>query len=143
MIQISWRSKLKLGTLNFKTFKIGGRVEGVLQARYLSLFIKICPRQNNFCPRQNIFVPDKKFCPKLKSTFLLVKWMENNFLALLENVDLCFSASSSMSSNSWLYDSFEFEKYLSLNCWKMLMCVSVRLAVWVVGVLALTIFGNF
>ena len=32
----------KLGTLNFKAFKIGGRVEGVLQARYPSLFIKIC-----------------------------------------------------------------------------------------------------
>ena len=44
-----------------------------------------CTGQNNFCPRQNIFVPDKKFCPKLKSTFLLVKWMENNFLAMEKN----------------------------------------------------------
>ena len=41
-----------------------------------------CPRQNNFCPRQNIFVPDKKFCSKQKSIFLLVKWMENNFLVM-------------------------------------------------------------
>ena len=44
-----------------------------------------CTGQNNFCPRQNIFVPDKNFCPKLKSTFLLVKWMENNFLAMEKN----------------------------------------------------------
>ena len=41
--------------------------------------------QNSFCPRQNIFIPDKKFCPKLKSTFLLVKCMENNFLAMKKN----------------------------------------------------------
>jgi len=30
--------------------------------------------QNNFCL-------DKKFCAKLKNTYLLVKWMENDFLA--------------------------------------------------------------
>ena len=42
-----------------------------------------CPIQNDFCPSQNIFVLDTKFCPKLKkSTFLLVKWMENNFLVM-------------------------------------------------------------
>ena len=32
----------KLGTLNFKTFKILGRVEGVLQAKYPSFRTKIC-----------------------------------------------------------------------------------------------------
>ena len=49
------------------------------------------PGQNNFCLRQNIFVPDKKFCPKLKSTFLLVIWMENNFLAMEKNFSTAWS----------------------------------------------------
>ena len=42
-----------------------------------------------FCPGQKCFVwdkirivLDKKLCPTLKRTFLLVKWMENNFLAM-------------------------------------------------------------
>ena len=40
-----------------------------------------CPRQNHFYPTQNIFVPDKNFVLSWNNTFLLVKWMENNFLA--------------------------------------------------------------
>ena len=31
----------KLGTLNFKTFEVGGRVEGVLKVKHLSLHMKI------------------------------------------------------------------------------------------------------
>ena len=38
-----------------------------------------CTGQNNFCPRQNIFVPDKNFCPRLKSSYLLGKRIENYF----------------------------------------------------------------
>ena len=38
-----------------------------------------CTGQNNFCPRQNIFVPDKNFCPRLKSSYLLGKRIENDF----------------------------------------------------------------
>ena len=38
-----------------------------------------CTGQNNFCLRQNIFVPDKIFCPRLKSSYLLGKRIENDF----------------------------------------------------------------
>ena len=38
-----------------------------------------CTGQNNFCPRQNIFVLDKNFCPRLKSSYLLGKRIENDF----------------------------------------------------------------
>ena len=44
-----------------------------------------CPKQNHFCPTQNIFVPDKNFVLSWNNTFLLVKWMENNFLAMEKN----------------------------------------------------------
>ena len=74
--------------------------------------LSICPDKIFFVPDKILFVPDKilfvpdkiffvpdkiifvldktflsrtKFCPKLKSTFLLVKWMENNFLAMEKN----------------------------------------------------------
>ena len=38
-----------------------------------------CTGQNNFGPRQNIFVQDKNFCPRLKSSYLLEKRIENDF----------------------------------------------------------------
>ena len=68
--------------------------------------LSICPDKIFFVPDKIIFVQNKmifvldkitfvldktflsqtkKFCPKLKSTFLLVKWMENNFLAMEKN----------------------------------------------------------
>ena len=52
-------------------------------------------------PRQNIFRPDKKFCSRLKSLYLLVKWMENDFLAM----DKIFS--SAKKSFSILFQKFK------------------------------------
>ena len=60
-------SRILLGTKLFK-----------LRLKTKTFLIHLCPVHLS---GKNILCTDKKFCPKLKSTYLLVKWMENDFLA--------------------------------------------------------------
>ena len=97
-LNTGWSTKFSLHCLEFtknccsslRSPHVVKWVFSLFDSNFQGLNLYLCPvhlpRQNIFCTRQNIFCTGQNnFCPKLKSTFLLVKWMENNFLAMEKN----------------------------------------------------------
>ena len=70
------------------------------------------PGQNHSCPRQNIFVLDKKFCPRLNSSYLLGKRIENDFLAMEKFCPWLKSHVPSISQAISKYALFQLRKNL-------------------------------
>ena len=64
-----------------RTFKTSNWDENPHTLLVLSIHDSYKPKCSVHLPRKNIFCPHKKFCPRLRSAYLLVKWMENDFLA--------------------------------------------------------------
>ena len=64
-----------------RTFKTSKWVENPHTLLVLSIHDSYKPKCSVHLPRKNIFCPHKKFCPRLRSAYLLMKWMENDFLA--------------------------------------------------------------
>ena len=64
-----------------RTFKTSKWVENPHTLLVLSIHDSYKPKCSVHLPRKNIFCPHKKFCPRLRGAYLLVKWMENDFLA--------------------------------------------------------------